>query len=132
MRRLTLPATVLVLGALAGCDEQKAPTTAGPKPGKVSQSVEYRLAIRDARRLLPDNDPSIAPFTPVLSSLDTKYPEDAQQIGELTVQAHQKLEAAGSRETVLSLLQNVDKAGGTHKDSASALNAYVGKRVPSR
>ena len=131
MRTLTLLAAALWLGAACGCDKQQedAPAKA-PKPTKVSESVEYKLAIQNAKGLVPETDPTIPQFRTVLSSLDPKYPEDAKAIGELSLQGQRELEAAGVRESLLTFMQNIDKAGGSFPDYASAVKAYVAKRKP--
>jgi hypothetical protein len=131
MRTLTLLAAALWLGAASGCDKQQedAPGQA-PKPTKISESMEYKLAIYNAKGLVAETDPTIAQFRTVLASLDPKYPEDAKAIGEQSLQAQRTLEAAGVRESLLTLMQNIDKSGGSYPDYASALKAYVAKRKP--
>ena len=130
MRTLTLLATALWLGTAFGCDKQEESTKGGPNPTAVSQTVEYKLAIQNARGLVPETDPTIPQFKTVLSSLDPKYPEDAKAIGDLSIQGQKTLEAAGVRESLLAMMQNIDKAGGSHANYAAAVNAYVAKRKP--
>jgi hypothetical protein len=130
MRTLTLLAAALWLGGAFGCEKEEASKGGGPNPTAISQTVEYKLAIQNAKGLVPETDPTIAQFRTVLASLDPKYPEDAKAIGDLSLEGQRTLEAAGVRESLLTLMQNIDKAGGSYPDYASAVKAYVAKRKP--
>jgi hypothetical protein len=122
-------AGAVLLAAVSGCEEKK-DTAGAPKPTKVSATVEYQLALQNARGYVPENHPSIEQIKTVLTSLDAKYPEDAKKIGDLSLQAKWTLESYGANESLLAVMQNVDKAGGSYPDYATALNAYVAKRKP--
>jgi hypothetical protein len=125
MKTATLLAALVAIAI--GCEE-KADAPAGVKVTKISETLEYRLAIFNAKGMVPEDHPTIPQFKTVLSSLDAKYPEDAKRVAELSVEAQQSLEMAAIREPLLSLMQNVDKAGGTHANYAAAVNAYVTRR----
>ena len=127
MRTLILLAAALAIGGAYGCEEKRT-TTDVPKHTKVAQTVEYQLAIQNAGGLLPENHPSIEQFKPLVASLDAKYPEDPQKIADLSIEARRTLQAAGLTDTLLSLMQQVDKAGGSYPDYNSAVKAYVAKR----
>ena len=127
MKTLRLLPAALALGMLVGCDDKKE-TTGMPVRTKVSQSVEYQLAIQNARGLVAEDHPTIPQFKAILEKLDPKYPEDPQAIANLSIEAQRSLESASVNESVLTLMQNVDKAAGTHKDYATAVNAYVARR----
>jgi hypothetical protein len=130
MRTLTLLAAALWLGAVSGCEKKTEETGPGAKATKVSESVEYKLAVHNARSIVAENDPAIAQFKTVLSSLDAKYPEEAKAIGDMSIEGQKVLESAGVKESLLAVMQNVEKAGGTHPDYATAIKAYVAKRKP--
>ena len=129
---MKLPAllAVLLLAPMAGCEDKPEPG-APPKPGKIAATPEFQLAVRNARTIIGEDHPSVGQFATVLSSLDNKYPEDRQKIADLSLEAGSELEAAGVTEPLLGLMQNVDKAGGPHKDYATALKAYVTTRKPA-
>jgi hypothetical protein len=127
MRRFTLLAALWFVAC--GCEKEEAQKGAA-NPTSISQGVEYKLAIHNARGMVPETDPTIAQFRTLLASLDPKYPEDAKAIGDLSVSGQRSLEAAGVKEPLLTFMQNIDKAGGTHADYASAVKAYVAKRKP--
>lgn len=130
MRMLRLLAAALLLTAACGCEKQEAAPDTTVKPTKVSATPEYQLALQNARGYVPENDPAVTQFRTVLSSLDAKYPEDAQKIANLSIEGRSSLESTSANQTLLQMMQSIDKAGGTHKDYASAVKAYVARFSP--
>ena len=130
MRMLRLLAAALLLTAACGCEKKEAEPDTTVKPTKVSATPEYQLALQNARGFVPESDPTVTQFRTVLSSLDAKYPEDAQKIANLSIEGRSSLESTSANQTLLQMMQSIDKAGGTHKDYASAVKAYVARFNP--
>ena len=130
MRMLPLLAAALLLTAMAGCEKEAEQPDTTVKPTKISATPEYQLAVQNARGYVPENDPTVTQFRTVLASLDAKYPEDAQRIAILSIEGKSTLDSSGALQSMLQMVQSIDKAGGTHKDYASAVNAYVARFKP--
>ena len=69
----------------------------------VSRSIEEQLAVIDAGGNIAADDPRVARFRTVLSSLAAKYPETRQQISDMSVKARQMLQQAGPRNSLSTL-----------------------------
>ena len=76
----------------------------------VSRSIEEQLAVIDAGGNIAADDPRVARFLTVLSSLAAKYPETRQQISDMSVKAHQMLQQAGTSELVINVMEGIDRA----------------------
>ena len=120
-----------LIWAVLGCEKKDDADSRGPNPTGISQTQEYKLAAYHYGGIPPENDAVIGQFRTVLTSLDAKYPEDAKTIADKSIGAHQTYKHAGGRETVLAIMQGVDKAGGggTYID---ACDAYVAKLPKGR
>ena len=127
MRPIKLFATALMLAVL-GCEEEKA--TGGQKPTKISTTPEYQLAVQNKRGFVAESDPVIPQFKTLLASLDAKYPEDVAKITSLSTHAHQMLMTAGRNDTLLSMMQAIDKAPAGGKNYETVVKEYLSQRMP--
>ncbi|MGE0683740.1 MAG: hypothetical protein AB7P69_22920 [Candidatus Binatia bacterium] len=82
------------------------PTTKPP-----ARSLEEFLATIDTGRAVAPNDPAVDAARHVLDSLVGKYPSYSRQhLADVSVQAHQLLQAQGVTISVLQFMREVDQA----------------------
>ena len=74
-----------------------------------NKSLGYKLAVLNSDNNIKANNEDIKLFTKLLNKLDSQYPENAQEIFKLTMNAFKKLKAANIDTSLKTLLQSVVK-----------------------
>lgn len=76
---------------------------------KATRSVEYELAVINARGYVPEDDITVRRFRVIVRQLDATFPEDAQRIGDLSVWAINKLKENQIDQNLLQLMESMNQ-----------------------
>ncbi len=77
------------------------------------------------------NEPKISRIKTLLSKLDAKYPENEQQIGDMTAAAYNQIQKKGQSASIIGIMEAMMKVSEskTQTTYADAVTAYALLRV---
>lgn len=74
-----------------------------------AQSIGYKMAVIEKNGYVSENDLLVKRFDNLLQQLDKKYVDDKQQIAGKTVTAKQILEEKGIKESMINIMEGMNK-----------------------
>lgn len=103
------PAPPSSKGRKGGDQGARATDSEPDTPNQTQETVEYQLAVIDGAAFDP-SDPAVAQYAKALRKLEPKCDETRTTLGDMAVKAQELLGNGGVQESLLSILQSVERS----------------------